>query len=62
MINGSKNALPKSSLNFHGMSHVELDVLDPISPEEFSEEPVDDLRLRIRELIRERVWEEQSAK
>ena len=62
VINGSKNALPKSSLNFHGMSHVELDVLDPISPEEFSEEPVDDLRLRIRELIRERVWEEQSAK
>ena len=59
VINGSKNALPKRSLNFHGMTHVELDVLDPVSPEAFSDETVDDLRLRIREQIRERVWEEQ---
>ncbi len=61
VINGSKNALPKSSLNFHGNTHIELEVLDPIPPEGFTEESIDDLRLRIRELIRERVWEEQEA-
>lgn len=60
VINGSKNAVPKNSLNFHGHTHVEVDVLDPLVPEEFMDVPTSELTNQVRELIRARVREEQA--
>ena len=37
VINGSKNSLPKHSLNFHGKHLCRLDVLPAIEPQSFSE-------------------------
>ncbi len=60
VINGSKNALPKDSLNFHGTTHVRLDVLPPVLPETFVDTTVEDLKNEIREQIRTRVDEEAT--
>lgn len=61
VINGSKNALPKDSLNFHGKTHVRLQVLPPVPAETFTETTVEDLRTQVRELIRGHVDEEAMA-
>lgn len=61
VINGSRNALPKDSLNFHGSSHIDLQVLDEIAPSEFADLSVSELSQKVRELIRQRVAEEQAA-
>lgn len=60
VVNGSKNALPKDSLNFHGRTDVTLDVLAPIQPEQFTDTTVEELRDQVRELIRGRVAEEMA--
>lgn len=59
VINGSKDALPKNSFNFHGVSHVHLTVLDEIPPESFENETAAELTTRVRELIKANVAEEQ---
>lgn len=56
VINGSKNALPKKSLNFHGGSDVHLEVLAPVSPDGF--EDSGKMSDEVRELIRAKVKEE----
>jgi 1-acyl-sn-glycerol-3-phosphate acyltransferase len=61
VINGSKNALPKASLNFHGGSDVHLEVLDEIPPESFKDMPTAELADMVRELIRVRVAEEADS-
>ncbi|MDZ7685880.1 MAG: hypothetical protein U5O39_13455 [Gammaproteobacteria bacterium] len=61
VVNGSKNALPKDSLNFHGKTYVKLDVLPPIRPESFADLTVDELKEQVRELIRGHVAEEATA-
>lgn len=58
VINGSKNALPKDSLNFHGKTQVHLEVLDEVPPSDFEEMSTTELRTHVRELIRARVAEE----
>jgi len=58
VINGSKNAVPKNSLNFHGKSHVTVEVLKPIFPDE--DVSVRDLRDEVRGAIISRVIEEQN--
>lgn len=55
VINGSRNAVPKNSFNFHGKTHVEVEVLDPIRPESFAEESPRELADRIQALIQARV-------
>lgn len=37
VINGSKDALPKGSLNYHGIKRISIEVLDEIKYEEYSE-------------------------
>jgi 1-acyl-sn-glycerol-3-phosphate acyltransferase len=37
VINGSKDALPKHSLNFHGRHHIRIEVLDAIPYESFAQ-------------------------
>ena len=58
VINGSKNAVPKDSLNFHGKTHVHVEVLDAVEPQTFSEMSTAELSAHVRELIRSRVAEE----
>lgn len=59
VINGSKNAVPKHSLNFHGRSDVSLEILPPMLPEQFGS--TEEMRDTIREMIRTRVVEEQQT-
>jgi len=61
VINGSKNALPKDSLNFHGGTHVHLEVLDPVPPSAFADMSSSELTTTIRELIRSHVAEEVAG-
>lgn len=61
VINGSKNALPKNSLNFHGKTQVHVQVLDEVPPETFSDMSSSELTAHVRELIRSRVAEEMTG-
>ena len=58
VINGSMNAMPKNSLNFHGDSDVSIKVLPPTFPDEATS--VHDLTEYIHKMIRCRVHEENS--
>ena len=60
VINGSKNAVPKDSLNFHGRSHIELEILDALAPESFKNLSSKELAQHVRELIRMKVAEERE--
>ncbi len=51
VIRGSKDALPKSSMNFHGKTHVDVYVLDEIPPESFAETNPRVLAGQVREII-----------
>jgi len=51
VINGSKNALPKHSLNFHGRHHIRIQVLDAIPHESFAQLSYEETAVRIRTLI-----------
>lgn len=59
VINGSKNAVPKNSINFHGRSDVTLEVLEPVLPGDFSDTAV--MSDTVREMIRIRVVEENDV-
>jgi len=61
VINGSKNAVPKNSLNFHGSTRVQLEILAPIEPTTFVDTSAAELTLQVQELIRARVAEEQQS-
>lgn len=61
VVNGSKNALPKDSLNFHGRTNVQFEILDAVPPETFSEMSSSELTTYIREMIRQHVAEEIAA-
>lgn len=56
VINGSKDAVPKNSLNFHGRSDVTLEILPPVAPDAERSSAV--LADQVREMIRSRVAEE----
>ena len=51
VINGSKNALPKHSLNFNGRHHIRIEVLDAIPYESFAQLSHEETVLKIRALI-----------
>jgi 1-acyl-sn-glycerol-3-phosphate acyltransferase len=57
VINGSKNTLPKHSLNFHGKQFCRIDVLPAIEPESFADMSVEQLTDSVYELIAGRVDE-----
>jgi len=51
VINGTRRALPKGSLNYYGQQQIRLTVLDEISPERFADLPAEDLAAQVRSLI-----------
>ena len=55
VINGSRTALPKNSFNFHGKTHVEVTVLDPINPETFADKTAKELAEEVQTLIEQHV-------
>jgi len=61
VINGSKNAVPKNSLNFHGHTNVHVEILDEIPVESYDETTVSQLTQKVRELIRSKVDEENRT-
>lgn len=61
VINGSKNTLPKHSLNFHGKQFCRIDVLPCIEPESFADMSVEQLTDSVYELIASRVDEHAAA-
>jgi 1-acyl-sn-glycerol-3-phosphate acyltransferase len=56
VIDGTRAALPKYSLNFHGRHDLQIKVLDPISPAEFADLTVD----QISEMVRQRIADQLS--
>jgi 1-acyl-sn-glycerol-3-phosphate acyltransferase len=60
VINGTKNALPKNSLNFHGHHAIRIQVLEEIPVEKFASLPVADLAEMVRQIICAQVDEHQK--
>ena len=61
VINGSKNALPKHSLNFHGKHRIGIEVLDELPYEAFKQLSVEETARKVREMIIEHVNEHRKA-
>ena len=51
VISGTKSALPKHSLNFHGRHKMVIKVLEPVPPERFAHLSVGDAADMIRKII-----------
>jgi len=51
VINGTDKALPKHSMNFHGVQHIRVRVLDEIPPSSFADMSVDETSDMVREII-----------
>jgi len=61
VINGTKNALPKHSLNFHGRHSISVEVLDEIPYKSYSHLSVEETADFIRSKIIEHVDEHRAA-
>ncbi|MEA3435999.1 MAG: lysophospholipid acyltransferase family protein, partial [Thermodesulfobacteriota bacterium] len=61
VINGSKNALPKHSLNFHGKHRIRIEVLDELPYESFAQLSVEETAQKVRKMIIEHVDEHRAA-
>ncbi len=62
VINGSKNALPKHSLNFHGKHRIRIEVLGELPYESFSQLSVEDTALKVRKIIVEHIDEHRAVR
>ena len=51
VINGTRNALPKHSLSFHGRQNIRIKVLDEIPPDRFAEMSAEQTGVMVRQLI-----------
>ncbi len=60
VFNGTKNALPKRSLMFHGYHRITLRVMDAIPYERFAELSVEETAEMVRQLIAAEVKENQD--
>ena len=60
-INGTKNALPKHSLNFHGRHNIRMEVLDTIPYEDFADLSVEELAETVRQHIAKHVDEHAES-
>ncbi|MDY0132142.1 MAG: lysophospholipid acyltransferase family protein [Desulforegulaceae bacterium] len=54
-INGTINALPKYSIDYHGVHHMVMEILEPIEYEVFKDMEVDELSEYVRQIIAKRV-------
>ncbi len=61
VINGSKNALPKHSINFHGKHRIRIEVLDELPYESFKQLSVEETTRKVRNIIIEHVDEHKEA-
>jgi len=61
VINGSKNALPKHSLNFHGKHRISIEVLDELPYESFAQLSVEETARKVRKIIIEHVDEHRKT-
>lgn len=50
-INGTRNALPKHSLSFHGRQNIRIKVLDEIHPDQFTDMSPEETGAMVRQLI-----------
>ncbi|MFH2219018.1 MAG: lysophospholipid acyltransferase family protein [Pseudomonadota bacterium] len=57
VINGTKDALPKHSLNFHGRHPIFIEVLDEIPFESFANLSPEETAERVRKIIADRVMQ-----
>ena len=57
VINGTRNALPKHSLNFHGRQNIRIKVLDEIPPDNFADMSAEETGAMVRQLIAAQVDE-----
>ena len=62
VVNHTKNALPKHSLEFHGRHRMEVKVLDEIPYDRFAHVPAEDLAEQVRDLIASHVAEHRPAR
>jgi 1-acyl-sn-glycerol-3-phosphate acyltransferase len=60
VVEGTASALPKKGLVFQGRHEIRIRVLDPVPYESFSDEPVEQLTLRIRELFASQLESEKD--
>jgi len=61
VINGSKNALPKHSINFHGRHHMRIEVLEEIPYADFKDLPIEEIASLTRQRIAAHVDEHKQA-
>ena len=59
-INGTRNALPKHSLSFHGRQHIRIKVLDEIHPDQFADMSPEDTGAMVRNIIAPHVDEHRT--
>lgn len=62
VINGTKNALPKRSLNFHGKCKINIKVMDEIPYERFADLSTDELSDMVRNRIARHIDEHRQAR
>ena len=60
-INGTRKALPKYSVNFHGKHHLRIDIQDPIPYESYAHLSVEETAEMVRQLIGEKVDEHMQG-
>jgi 1-acyl-sn-glycerol-3-phosphate acyltransferase len=54
-INGSIHALPKYSINYQGVHHITMDILEPVEYEEFKDMEIEEFSEYIRQTIAQRI-------
>jgi 1-acyl-sn-glycerol-3-phosphate acyltransferase len=57
VINGTRNALPKHSLSFHGRQNIQIKVLEEIPPENFAHMSAEETGAMVRQIIAKHVDE-----
>ncbi|SCY72879.1 lysophospholipid acyltransferase family protein [Desulfoluna spongiiphila] len=60
-INGTRKALPKHSMNFHGKHHLDIEILDEIPYEAYAHLSVEETAEMVRQLIGSHVEEHVCA-
>lgn len=60
-INGSIHALPKYSINYQGVHHITMDILEPVEYEEFKDMEIEEFSEYIRQTIAQRITAHQAG-
>jgi 1-acyl-sn-glycerol-3-phosphate acyltransferase len=62
LMDGTGGILPKHGLIFGGFHKITLRVLDPVEPEKFGTDNYDELATKIREMMKEELYELRKSK